>query len=203
MHALARIGWFAIVACSLPCLFEPRMALADIYSYVDENGVLVFTNTYPTGKKNFRRIVHQSASPRLLTYMPAPRKSEWDTHIFLTAAKYQVDPALIKAIIHTESNFNPFAVSHKGAEGLMQLMPDTANMVEVADTFDPYANIEGGVKYLKYLLDKFRDVRLSLAAYNAGEALVAKHKGIPPFPETRAYVRRVMALYEAYRNGRP
>jgi soluble lytic murein transglycosylase-like protein len=173
---------------------------ADIYSYVDQNGVLAFTNIHPTGQKNARRIFKDVPRRLISSYTPsAGTKSDWDTHIFVTCAKYKVDPALVKAIIHTESNFDPYAVSPAGAEGLMQLMPETADMVEVADTLDPQSNIEGGIRYFKYLLDKYKgNVRLSLAAYNAGEGNVAKYKGIPPFRETQDYVRRVLSLYSTY-----
>lgn len=176
-------------------------AYADIYSYVDQDGVLAFTNIHPTGRKNARRIFKDQSPRKFFTNFSTSvgKKSDWDTHIFVTCAKYNVDPALVKAIIHTESNFNPFAVSPAGAEGLMQLMPETADMVEVADSLDPHSNIEGGTRYFKYLLDKYKgNTRLSLAAYNAGEGNVAKYKGIPPFKETQEYVRRVLALYSTY-----
>lgn len=179
-------------------------ALADIYTYVDENGVLNFTNAHP-GKKKYRRIFKdQSTASVIRSYTPRiVKETAWDTHIFVTCAKYSVDPNLVKAIIHTESAFNPYAVSPAGAEGLMQLMPQTAGMVEVPDSFDPHANIEGGVRYFKYLLDKFNgNVRLSLAAYNAGESNVLKYNGIPPFRETQDYVKKVMALWRSYEKKR-
>lgn len=179
-------------------------AAADIYTYVDENGVLNFTNTHP-GRRKFRTIVKEQQTASVIrSYAPRVlRNTDWDTHIFVTCSKYAVDPNLVKAIIHTESAFNPYAVSSAGAEGLMQLMPETAGMVEVPDSFDPYANIEGGVKYFKYLLDKFHgNVRLSLAAYNAGENNVLKYNGIPPFRETQEYVKKVMALWRSYEQKR-
>jgi soluble lytic murein transglycosylase-like protein len=109
-----------------------------------------------------------------------------------TARKHEVEPALVESVIKVESNFNPHAVSHKGAEGLMQLIPSTARRFGVQDSFDPAQNIEGGVRYLKYLLEMFKgDERLALAAYNAGEGAVLRHKGIPPYPETQNYVYQV------------
>lgn len=112
------------------------------------------------------------------------------------AAKHNVDPNLVRAVIKVESNFNPHAVSRKGAMGLMQIMPGTARMLKVNNPFDPTENIEAGVKHLKQLLDNFGgDVQLSLAAYNAGETAVHTHKGIPPFRETRNYVRQITELY--------
>jgi soluble lytic murein transglycosylase-like protein len=114
--------------------------------------------------------------------------------------KYQVDFALIKAIIRAESGFNPFAVSRKGAKGLMQLMPETASRLNVSNVFNPKENIEGGVRHVKYLLSLFNDdLRLSLAAYNAGENLVADLRSIPPYRETVDYVQRVLSFYQSYR----
>ena len=119
----------------------------------------------------------------------------YDSLISEFSKKYQVDFALIKAIIRTESGFNPRAVSRKGAKGLMQLMPATAQRMNVSNIFNPRENIEGGVRYFKYLLSLFNnDLRLSLAAYNAGENLVSELRTIPPYRETVDYVRRVHKL---------
>jgi len=109
---------------------------------------------------------------------------------------------LIRAVIKVESDFNSNARSHKGAMGLMQLMPDTARLHNVADTFNPRENIEGGIRHLKLLLGRFQgNLELTLAAYNAGMKAVEKHGGIPPFAETRDYVRRVLRHYDAYRGN--
>jgi soluble lytic murein transglycosylase-like protein len=120
--------------------------------------------------------------------------------IILQAAKtYQVDPALIRAIIMAESNYDPRAVSHAGAEGLMQLMPTTAKWLGVADSFDPALNIDGGVRYFRYLLDRFKgDVELALAAYNAGILYVQKYGGVPPFAATQAYIKKVLHYHHRY-----
>jgi soluble lytic murein transglycosylase-like protein len=114
-----------------------------------------------------------------------------------TAERYQVDPLLVHSVIEVESNYNPLAVSPKGARGLMQLMPGTARRLAVRDSFDAIENLDGGVRYLKYLLTVFgdEDPRLALAAYNAGEAAVMKHRGVPPYPETARYVERVGKKY--------
>lgn len=114
-----------------------------------------------------------------------------------TAERYQVDPLLVRSVIAVESNYNPLAVSPKGARGLMQLMPQTARRLAVRDSFNALQNIDGGVRYLKYLLTVFgdEDPRLALAAYNAGEGAVMKHGGVPPYPETRQYVTRVGKKY--------
>jgi soluble lytic murein transglycosylase-like protein len=109
-----------------------------------------------------------------------------------TARKHEVEPELVESVIKVESNFNPHAISSKGAEGLMQLIPSTARRFGVQNSFDPAQNIEGGVRYLKHLLEMFKgDERLALAAYNAGEGAVVKHKGVPPYPETQNYVHQV------------
>jgi soluble lytic murein transglycosylase-like protein len=112
-----------------------------------------------------------------------------------TARNYGVDPLLVKSVIQTESAFRPTALSNKGAQGLMQLMPATARRFGVNDSFDPKENIEGGVKYLKYLQDLFQDDRLAIAAYNAGEGAVTKYNGVPPYKETTAYVEKVAKSY--------
>ncbi len=126
-------------------------------------------------------------------------QTAYDTLIAQLSKKYKVDFHLIKAIIRTESGFNPYAVSKKGARGLMQLMPATAERMNVSNIFDPKENIEGGIRHLKYLASLFNnDLALSLAAYNAGEKTVAQFKGIPPYPETVDYVKKVMALYHFY-----
>ncbi len=120
----------------------------------------------------------------------------WDDAIIEVAGRQGVDPKLVKSVMLVESNFNPRAISRKGARGLMQLMPETARRFGVADRFDALENLRGGVEYLATLLKLFSgDVALSLAAYNAGEGAVAKHAGVPPFAETREYVRRALVAY--------
>jgi soluble lytic murein transglycosylase-like protein len=114
-----------------------------------------------------------------------------------TASRYGVDHRLVQAVVQVESGGNPRAVSPKGAQGLMQLMPARAAVLGVADTFDPRANLDGGVRHLRELLLRYGgNVRLALAAYNAGEDAVRLHGGVPPFPETQAYVRKVLSLYD-------
>jgi soluble lytic murein transglycosylase-like protein len=127
---------------------------------------------------------------------------EFDPIINACALEYGVDKSLVKAVIHAESGYDPNAVSSKGASGLMQLMPKTAEGLHVVDAFNPRDNIRGGVRYLKFLLDTFKgDVSLALAAYNAGLSNVAKYKGIPPFKETQNYVAKVLSYQHSYQNN--
>ena len=120
-----------------------------------------------------------------------------------TAERYQVDPLLVHSVIEVESNYNPLAVSPKGARGLMQLMPGTARRLAVKDSLDPFENIDGGVRYLKHLLTVFgeEDPRLALAAYNAGQGAVTRHGGVPPYPETERYIQRVGSKYDVARRA--
>ncbi len=118
------------------------------------------------------------------------------------SSKYEVDPLLVKAVIVAESGFKVNAVSHVGAQGLMQLMPRTAKAMGVKDSFNPEHNINGGVKYLKKLLDKYNgNIEIALAAYNAGSRNVRKYKGVPPYRETRKYIKKVSALHEKYKKN--
>jgi hypothetical protein len=128
---------------------------------------------------------------------PAPKRVDIDAHIEEVATEHGVAPKLVAAIVAVESQFNPRAVSRRGAEGLMQLMPATAAHLEVDDPFDPRDNIDGGVRHLKRLMKRFHnDLPLVLAAYNAGEQAVINHRGIPPYRETRQYVVRVLRRYD-------
>lgn len=122
-----------------------------------------------------------------------------DELVAQAAEKYGVDPLLVHAVIQVESDYNPFAVSPKGAAGLMQLMAATARRFGASNRFAPWENVEAGVRYLKYLANRFQDERLALAAYNAGEGAVFQHNSIPPYAETRSYVERVRARYEELR----
>ncbi len=122
--------------------------------------------------------------------------------IHKVAHRYKINPALVKAIIMAESGYDPRAVSHRGAQGLMQLMPETADMLGVSDSFDPEHNITAGVRYFRQLIDRFDgDPTLALAAYNAGPSNVRRHQGIPPYQTTRRYVKKVLAYYDCYRQA--
>ena len=134
---------------------------------------------------------------------PAGRPARAPAHIGelveQSARAHNIDPLLVDSVMQVESNYNPYAVSGKGAEGLMQLMPSTSRMLGVSNSFDPGQNIEAGVKYLKYLQDLYKDDRLALAAYNAGPAAVEKYKWVPPYPETQNYVNQVGKRYQEAR----
>jgi soluble lytic murein transglycosylase-like protein len=194
-----------VISCILlACLCTVgSLAFADIYRYEDDDGIVHFTDA-PTDKrfKIFMRDLKKDRELRTkLHYAGSVNPAEYEQLISDSSQKYGVNPSLVKAVIHAESGYNPNALSHKGASGLMQLMPDTARSLKVADRFNPKDNVEGGVKYLRFLLDTFKgDVSLALAAYNAGMNNVAKYGGIPPFNETRTYVNRVLAYMQSYQS---
>jgi len=163
-----------------------------IQAFVNSNGRVVFTNLVGTATSP-SVAVPSKTSDVLASQVPSSLLTLVDT----ISANHGVDPALVRAVIKTESNFNRFAVSNKGAMGLMQLIPSTGRRYGVQDFFDPQQNVDGGVRYLKFLLEKFKgNLDLSLAAYNAGENLVERLGRIPPYPETANYVRRIRAIYK-------
>lgn len=178
---------------------------AEVYKYV-HNGVITYSSEKPA------RGTFESLAPScLLSYIGCDlARSDW-SHIKLnlsdfkelidkSASTHAVDAALIRAIIHAESNFNHQARSKAGAEGLMQLMPKTQRLLQVSNPYNAGENIDGGTRLLKQLLAKYNNnIRHAAAAYNAGEIAVDKYRGVPPFEETRNYVRRVSQLYARYR----
>jgi hypothetical protein len=140
----------------------------------------------------------QAAGSRNLRAIPIPAPPAHISELVERSARaHMVDPLLVHSVIQVESNYNPYAVSNKGAEGLMQLMPSTSRMLGVTNSFDPVENIEAGVKYLKYLQSMYHDDRLALAAYNAGPSAVSKYSEVPPYAETQNYVERVGQRYRA------
>jgi soluble lytic murein transglycosylase-like protein len=191
----------ALLLCALMASGSAR---ADIYRYVDEDDIVHFTDA-PTDKrfKIFMRDLKKDKELRTkIRYASTVNPAEFEQLIKTCSDKYGVNPCLVKAVIHAESGYNPNAVSSKGAGGLMQLMPATAKSLKVADRFNPKDNVEGGVKYLRFLLDTFRgDVSLAVAAYNAGLNKVAKYGGIPPYNETRTYVNRVLSYMKSYQES--
>ncbi len=191
-------GWLLLAVLALGFA---RVAAAQIYTYKDASGRTFFTDTPP--HEGFARYKPKSEY-ELRTAAYAPRSGSrltkaYDPAIKRASRQHGVSAALVKAIIAAESGFDPSAVSRKGAQGLMQLMPGTARDLGVDDVFDPWQNIDGGTRYLGAMIDRFPgDLPLAVAAYNAGPEAVKKHKGVPPFEETRTYVQRVLRLYKKY-----
>ncbi len=186
----------------------PVNGMAAMYQCVQANGKVKFTDTLES--EACRPVVFRERDTTFLGQgsfsgrdLMAQRSAQYDRIIRYYGVRYDIDPHLIRAVIRTESAFNARAVSEKGAQGLMQLMPGTARELKVGNPFDPDANINGGTRYLRYLLNTFQqDLRLALAAYNAGPTLVKKTQGIPQIPETVQYVDRVLKYYREYKNGR-
>ena len=167
------------------------LAHSDIYRFQDEQGVWHFTNI-----KTDRRY---QLYIRSYSKKPSQYIKEYDWIIKQASSRFNVDPNLIKAVIKAESDFDHRAISRKGAQGLMQLMPQTADDMDVDNPFNPEENIFGGTRYLSILLGRFKnDKKKALAAYNAGPNAVEDYKGIPPFQETQTFIRRVLDYYEKY-----
>jgi soluble lytic murein transglycosylase-like protein len=173
----------------------PLGANADIAQRVDGEGVISLTS-----KSSRARSVAISSAAERSRSMP---ETQYDAYVTQAAALYQIPEDLVRAVIMVESGYNPRAISKADARGLMQLVPSTASRMLVDDVFDPRQNIFGGVRYLRVLANLFNgDLFLTLAAYNAGEGAVARFGGIPPYPETQAYVARVVAYYRQYQTHR-
>lgn len=194
-----------VVACALPAF-----AGGGIYRYVESDGTVVYTNVPPRGsgaKRQARKVEGEfrpapaPEQPAKVSTWSAKQLEEFDQMIDEAAVRYKMPPALVRAVMHAESAFDPNALSHVGASGLMQLMPNTAREMYVKDIFDPKDNIEGGVRYLRVLANEFNgDMVQMVAAYNAGPDAVRKYGGqVPPYPETQAYVRKVISLYFQYK----
>ena len=150
-----------------------------------------------------QEVIQNQPQKVTLDFKPNKRERNYHSIILEAGNKYDVDPALIKAVIMAESSYDPMAVSKKGALGLMQLMPGTADELDVEDPFDPVHNVNAGVKYLKGLLNEFEgNLELAIAAYNAGSKKVRKFNGIPPYNTTRNYVKKVFQYYQYYQNSK-
>lgn len=188
-------------------LMLPPGLFADIYSYVDANGVVHFSNAPSDTRYEYFSPEAVPIHPKKVVVYRSPNRypagnpGDYEDIIKAAAKTHNIDSGLIKAVIQAESAFNPNAVSPKGAMGLMQLMPETSLDVGVSDPFDPRENVMGGTRYLKQLLARYdSDLSLCLAAYNAGPGAVEKYKCIPPYRETEDYVRKVLGFYSLYQN---
>jgi soluble lytic murein transglycosylase-like protein len=198
------------VASSTPARRPTRLVQGTVYSYI-KDGVRHYTSKAPRGGEGataLRKIRYSfletcfacAADPGVNFRTLALNTSAYSSEIHRAARQYGVDEAVVRAIIHAESAFNPNALSRVGAQGLMQLMPATARRFGVGNPFDAAQNIEGGVQYLAWLLKRFNgDLSLAAAGYNAGEGAVDKYKGVPPYSETQRYVQRVGILADRYR----
>ncbi len=184
----------------------PGSAAADIYTYKDADGTVHISNKAPSGSgaKVIKAPKRKGSQAAFVAIMPSDgsssRFTRYDEWIHQAAALYQIPEPLVRAIIKCESDYDPRAVSPVGAQGLMQMMPETALRMQVRDAFDPRENIFGGTRYLRVLANMFNgDLELTIAGYNAGEGAVIRHAGIPPFEETQGYVARVLTYYRRYR----
>jgi soluble lytic murein transglycosylase-like protein len=183
--------FFLVMCCS-----GTNAVAENIYSFIDANGVPNFSNVPDDPRYKKLHIIGQP----VVRLKPAPSAKMVRQAIADNSQQHRVDPALVRAVIKAESSFNAGAVSRKGAMGLMQLMPQTALSLHLSNPYDPQQNISGGVRHLRYLLDRFQgNVPLALAAYNAGETRVSRESRIPRIGETREYVRRVLRYYKDYR----
>jgi len=199
---VTRLFQSVAVCCGLLAVMA-KPANGQIAIYVTENGKRVYVNAEPpvTRRTAPARPAAKTAKSSQAAPFSAPRaqqlpKAELERIVQETAVRHRVDPALVRAVIEAESAWRPDAISRKGAQGLMQLGPGTAQELGVSDTFDPAQNVDGGVRYLRKLLERYNgDLDKALAAYNAGPGAVDRARGVPNYPETRAYVRKVTDTY--------
>ena len=200
----SRSAAFAVVFATSLLASAVRPAHADIYQHTDANGVVHFSNQKGAGKLYLRTQDKTKRRGDVTPVMPSDKSPErfsrYDEHIRQAATLYQIPEELIRAVIMVESGYDPRAVSSAGAQGLMQMMPETAQRMEVRDSFDPRENIFGGTRYLRIIANLFNgDLQLTIASYNAGEGAVSRYGGIPPYAETQDYVVKVMAYYRKFR----
>jgi len=189
MVLVRNIAFIVVLLMSLFVVIPP--ADADIYRYVDASGRVHFTDTPTHGRYDMYMKEEAPVKASNRSYLDIIRRH---------ATSYQLEEALVKAVIKVESDYQPMIVSRKGAQGLMQLIPQTAKDLKVSNPFDPYENIRGGSEYLRMMLDLFNnDVELALAAYNSGPSTVKRYGGIPPYDETQKYVKKVKRYLDYYR----
>jgi soluble lytic murein transglycosylase len=189
MILVRNIAFLVVLLMSLFVVIPP--ADADIYRYVDASGRVHFTDTPTHGRYDMYMKEEAPVKASNRSYLDIIRRH---------ATSYRLEEALVKAVIKVESDYQPRVVSRKGAQGLMQLIPQTAKDLKVSNPFDPYENIRGGSEYLRMMLDLFNnDVELALAAYNSGPSTVKRYGGIPPYDETQKYVKKVKRYLDYYR----
>ena len=205
MQRTARSPRFYVLTVGVLLLaILPSMAAAQVYKWVDADGIVTYSNIAPPEEGDFKVLNFPcyAADPkcRSVRWEKVPLNTRSFAREIRSASEFSaVEESLIRAIIHAESAYQPDAQSPKGAQGLMQLMPATQKEVQVSNPFDPADNIRGGAKYLSKLLAEFNgNWELAAAAYNAGPGAVNKYGGVPPYDETREYVRRVRILYRRY-----
>lgn len=199
----------SVVALAVAALL-PGRAAADIYSFTDADGVIHFANRPSDGRYKLyiktapaRKRARASVLPVAPSDKSVERFTRHDAWIRQAATLYQIPEELVRAVIKVESDYDPRAVSHAGAQGLMQMMPETAMRMQVRDAFDPREAIFGGTRYLRVLANMFNgNLELTIAGYNAGEGAVTRYGGIPPYEETQNYVVQVLTYYRRYRANR-
>ena len=187
---------FGLLAVMVMVLLSSTPLRADIYMYVDRDGVVHFTNAPTASENDYRVYVKEKKVYSSQIYSP----QSFEDYIRQASDRYGISFPLLKAIIKAESDFNPRAVSKKGAMGLMQIMPENIKAMNISNPFDPLENILGGARYFREMLDRFEGhLSLSLAAYNAGPTAVERYNNqIPPYKETENYIERVLKFYSSY-----
>ena len=206
MGVRSSLGSFSVFAVFAAVAVLPLTATADIFQWTDAEGVVHFTSKPDAKAKLYLKSAPpaMAARPGVTPFAPQDRDlsryTRYDEWIRQAATLYQIPEALVRAVIKVESDYDPRAVSYAGARGLMQLMPQTAERLQVRDINDPRENIFGGVRFLRILANAFNgDLALTVAGYNAGEEAVMRYQGIPPYQQTRDYVVKVSKYYRRYR----
>ena len=205
MKYLQKNKWIRLCFLIITLFVCIPSARSDIYVYRDNTGVRHFTNT-PTSPKY--RLYMKNIPVRYFESNLGGRFStnfnpdQYDHLILKASLAHDIDFSLLKSIIKVESNFDCYAVSQKGAKGLMQIMPENFSFLNIRNPFDPEENIMGGTLYFKQMLEKFNKIELALAAYNAGPSMVGKYNGIPPISETKGYIKKVMSHYKGMTENR-